>query len=435
MKTKTIIGFSIIFILTSVLLWAQPITAQNCSYAPGLYPNAFSTPKLHWRITNVTDEVVEFGFGSGKFWRAQEGQALTFEIQEIANDELYGLCTIGNLTLPVNDSQIAAELVFSIWPWFPGLISHLDWNTVDQDATDAAATFFMNGSLDITTTSTTKSYVYHQGPWGNQNTTLVYDLGSGILLSAYTEFFFLNDYHLGIEFITLTQTPTSLTTFVFVVIFAVVLMISMFCIIVTRLRSRRTKKRTAAIRVALIAVLAALAIGGNYALSAVPNIELSSVMVFLSGFLFGPIIGALVAFIAMLIYQLWNPWGAFIPPIGLAVIGCTIVIGIVGGILGKAMQGLDYSDSSWFLLPILFGVLLTLFFDLVTNFAYCFTFGIPFIVVLITGLPFMMVHIPSNAILFLLLTQPVTQAVHQLQLNQHAFPQHTIKTKKEDTPA
>ena len=189
-------------------------------------------------------------------------------------------------------------------------------------------------------------------------------------------------------------------------------------------------KRTGAIRVALIAILAALAIGGNYALSAIPNVELSSIMVFLSGFLFGPIIGALVGFIAMLIYQLWNPWGAFLPPIGLAVIGCTILTGIVGGILGKAMQRLDHSDSRWFLLPILFGILLTLFFDLVTNFVYSFTFGTPFIVVLIFGLPFMMAHIPSNAVLFGLLTQPVTKAVHQLQLNQFPHRQHILKTKK-----
>ncbi len=192
-------------------------------------------------------------------------------------------------------------------------------------------------------------------------------------------------------------------------------------------------KRTVTIRVALVAVLAALAIGGNYALSALPNVELSSVMVFLSGFLFGPVIGALVGSIAMIIYQYWNPWGAFIPPIGLAVIGCTIFIGVIGGILGKALQRLDYSDSRWFLLPVLFGILLTLFFDLVTNFAYSITFGIPFIVVLIIGLPFTIVHIVSNAILFGLLTQPVTRAAHHLQWSQFPLRQHTIKTKKENT--
>jgi hypothetical protein len=239
MKNKSVIGLSLVIVLSTGLFWAQPTAAQNTSYAPGLSPNPFNTPKLQWRISNVTDESVEFGFGSGQFWHARVDQALTFDIQEIVNDEVSGIFTIGNLTIPANDSRIAAEIVFSIWPWFPGLVSHLDWNTVDQQATDAAATFFMNGSLDIQTTSTTKSYIYHQGPWGNQNTTLVYALGTGILLSAYTEFFFLNDYHLGIEFIVLTQNPTILATMLFVGFFVIAIIIVAFAFVVARLQRKK----------------------------------------------------------------------------------------------------------------------------------------------------------------------------------------------------
>lgn len=195
-------------------------------------------------------------------------------------------------------------------------------------------------------------------------------------------------------------------------------------------RNSLTPKRSMAIRVALIAVLAAMAIGGNYALSVFPNVELSSVMVFLSGFIFGPFIGAFVGFVSMTIYQLWNPWGAFIPPIGIAVIGCTIIIGIVGGIIGSALKRLPYSDNRWFLLPGVFGVLLTLFFDLVSNFAYSFSFGIPFVIAIITGLPLMMVHIVSNAFLFGLITQPVTQAISQVKANQVLLHEDRIKSKK-----
>jgi hypothetical protein len=239
MTGKLTIGLTLVLFLSVVLLGVQPGTAQTLTYAGGLAPTAFSLPKLHWRITNVTNEIVEFGFGSGTFWQAQPGHTLSFEIQEIANGELHGFFTIGNLTLPANDSRIAAELVFSVWPWFPGLVSHLDWNLVDQAATDAAAGFYLNGSLAIHTTSTTKSYVYHQGPWGNQNTTLVYDINSGILVSAYTEVFFLNDYHLGIEFITLTHNPTSLTTWLFVVSFAVILTVTIFFVVISRLHLKK----------------------------------------------------------------------------------------------------------------------------------------------------------------------------------------------------
>jgi hypothetical protein len=239
MRKRTIATLSFVFVLSTILLCIQPTTAQNGSYATILYPDAFSTSKLHWRITNVTDEVVEFGFGSGTFWHAQAGQELSFEVQVIADDDLTGLLTIGNLTLPANDSRIAAELVFSIWPWFPGLVSHLDWIAVDQAATEAAASFYMNGTLDIQDGASTKTYVYHQGPWGNQNTTLVYDIDSGILLSAYTEFFFLNDYHLGIDFVALTQNPTNLNTLLFLGVFAIVLVIVLFTFVISQHRSKR----------------------------------------------------------------------------------------------------------------------------------------------------------------------------------------------------
>ena len=239
MKTRSILTLSVICILSTILLWAQPTTAQNTPYAPELLPNSFSIPKLHWEITNATAEVVEYGFGSGTFWQAQAGQDLTFEVRENTDNELHGLFTIGNLTLLANDSRIAAELVFSIWPWFPGLVSHLNWNAVDQAANEAAMSFYMNGSLDIQSTATTRSYIYHQGPWGNQNTTLVYDVNSGILLDGYTEFFFLNDYHLGIQFVNLTQKPTSLMTLVFTGILGVAVIILAFSFIIRRKKSRK----------------------------------------------------------------------------------------------------------------------------------------------------------------------------------------------------
>ncbi|MFX0169080.1 MAG: ECF transporter S component [Candidatus Hodarchaeota archaeon] len=184
------------------------------------------------------------------------------------------------------------------------------------------------------------------------------------------------------------------------------------------------------IRVALIAVFAALAIAGNYALSGIPNVELSSIMVFLSGFLFGPLIGAFAGGIAMIIYQLWNPWGAFIPTIGLVVIGCTSFIGIVGGIVGKGLRRLNYADSRWLLLPALFGILLTSFYDLATNFAYSLSFHIPFMIAFFTGLPFMILHILSNAVLFALLTQPITRATYQLQQSQFRLHEDVIETNK-----
>ncbi len=223
-------------LLTLFLLNTQLTSAYVQPYSQDVSPTAFMSPQISWRVKNVSSEPVEYGFGSGTFWSVSENQHITFNIQGITSNEVHGIFTIGNLTLPANDSRIAGELVFSIWPWFPGLVSHLDWAMVDQNAINAA-TGFMEGELEIRTTATTKTYTYHQGPWGNQNTSLTYQLRSGILLEGYTEFFFLNDYHLGIEFIGITWNPTS--AFFFVIIFIVIICLTSLKLIITSYRSRK----------------------------------------------------------------------------------------------------------------------------------------------------------------------------------------------------
>ena len=178
----------------------------------------------------------------------------------------------------------------------------------------------------------------------------------------------------------------------------------------------RTKQRNNGTTIALTAVFAAVAVGGNYALAGIPNVEISSVMVFLSGFLFGITTGSLTGLISMTIFQLWNPWGPFIPPIGVAVIGCTVLIGVVGGVTGRSLNYSEVYTSKWFLGPSMIGVVLTLFYDFVTTFASSITWSMSFSVALIFGLPFMLIHIISNGILFGVLTPPIANVVGNLNL-------------------
>jgi hypothetical protein len=418
LQLRTIINLSILvpLLIGSIL----PIAAQDITtYSDLAIPTPFLTPRLEWVITNVTTEAVEWGWGTGDYWQANAGQRITYIINEIKNDEIHGLLSIGNLTLLTNDSRLAAELTLSIWPWFPGLISHLDWTVVDQNAR-SAATGWMEGTLEIQTTATTKIYTYQQGLFGNQNTTLAYDLQTGLLKAAYTEFYFQKDYHLGIELAEAIKEPSPLT--VTLVEFSLIFVLLIFLIIVVlRFRKKRiaeSKSQFTARKVAFVAIMAATALAGNYALSGIPNVETSSVLVFLSGFLFGPSIGAMVGLITMSIYQFWNPWGAFIPPIGIAVIGSTILTGLIGGLLGKILNSKS-SASAQFLWPAIFGMLSTLFFDTATNYAYSITFGVPFIIALLTGLPFSIIHIMTNGFLFGLLTPPVIHAVEQYQIEQY----------------
>lgn len=175
-------------------------------------------------------------------------------------------------------------------------------------------------------------------------------------------------------------------------------------------------------------MFAAVAVGGNYALAGVPNVEVSSVMVFLSGFLFGITTGTLTGLISMTIFEVWNPWGPFIPPIGVAVIGCTILIGVVGGITGKNLYYAETYDSKWFLGPGIIGVVSTLFYDLVTTFASSVTWGMAFSVALVFGLPFILIHVISNGILFSVLTPSIAKVVGHLHLRTNNLDE-TAKTK------
>ncbi len=204
-------GFLLLLLGGNIMSASAQSTAQ---YSVNVTPSPFVTPVLKWTITNVTERAVGWGWGGDLFWQAQPGQLVVFEIYEFRDDELHGLFTIGNLTLPTNDSRIAGELMFSIWPWFTGLVSHLDWAAVDQAATDSA-TGWMEGNIEIHTSATEKTYTYHQGSFGNQNTTLVYDKNTGVLQAAYTEFFLAEDYHLGLQ---LAQTSLYLTPLALIIL-------------------------------------------------------------------------------------------------------------------------------------------------------------------------------------------------------------------------
>jgi uncharacterized membrane protein len=86
--------------------------------------------------------------------------------------------------------------------------------------------------------------------------------------------------------------------------------------------------------ISLITILAALCVGGSYALIGLPNIKVMDLVVFVTGFVFGASIGAIIGTLTWIVYGTVNPLG-FNLPIWLATIVGEIGFGIVGGILGR----------------------------------------------------------------------------------------------------
>jgi hypothetical protein len=168
------------------------------------------------------------------------------------------------------------------------------------------------------------------------------------------------------------------------------------------------------IRVAMISIFAALAIGSSYALAPLINIELMSVLLFLSGFLYGKYVGGLVGLISSLIYYGWNPFG--IPPLPLYLVCVALMsfIGLIGGFLklSKSYEGKIEFAGKMIWKFALIGFFFTMLFDILTNVVYAyFYYGGNIMLAFVTGFPFMIIHLISNTVIFALLIIPIYNAV------------------------
>jgi len=170
-------------------------------------------------------------------------------------------------------------------------------------------------------------------------------------------------------------------------------------------------------RVSITAIMTALAIVGNYSLVTVPNVELGSIVLFVTAYVFGIQMAVTSTLVMSIIYGSINPWGAFIPEIWFAqVIGWLFVV-TAGALLSNSDPTSLLDRPSGKVIGGV-GAFVTLFFDLVTTIAYSWVFGVPFVIALITGAFFIGVHVGSNAILFGLAIPSLVPALREQLANQ-----------------
>lgn len=154
-------------------------------------------------------------------------------------------------------------------------------------------------------------------------------------------------------------------------------------------------------KICVIAIIVALCIGSNYALVSIPNFKAMDFFVFISGFIFDPLVGASIGILIWLIYGVMNPYG-FVPQVWLATMFSESIYGLAGGVMGRVTSSTNFYSNRFglsFLLGIT-GFFLTFFYDLVTNIVYALAFKIPIGIALIAGVPFALVHELSNTVLF-----------------------------------
>jgi len=184
-------------------------------------------------------------------------------------------------------------------------------------------------------------------------------------------------------------------------------------------------KLTTTKRASIIAILTAACVASNYALVGVLNMKVMDVIVFITGLVFGPIMGITVGFLSWIIYGIINPYG-FSLPILLATAGMETVYGLVGGIMGRNNEGISEESSilSGFKYAII-GFMLTFAYDLVTNLVMAATFGIEWSVALIGGIPWAIAHELSNSILFFIGVIPSVKGIYRV------IPEMKVNVKQE----
>lgn len=152
-------------------------------------------------------------------------------------------------------------------------------------------------------------------------------------------------------------------------------------------------------RVSITAIMTGLALTGNYIFVGIPNVELGSAILFITGYVFGFRISASSALLTAIIFGSINPWGGLIPQIWITQLIGWIYIAFAGSLIGLSGQSATSRLTKDWQLGIV-GAFLTFYFDLLTNLGYAWATGISYWITLLAGLSFMIIHVVSNAIIF-----------------------------------
>ncbi len=161
-------------------------------------------------------------------------------------------------------------------------------------------------------------------------------------------------------------------------------------------------------RLSYAALLVAAGLSGAYAES-IPNFEVLTLTAFVSGLLLGARDGATVGGACMLLYSLLNPYGPAHPLVTAAQVGGEAAAGMAGG----AVRGMHLERRPAALRVAVMAscaLVLTLFFDLITNLAGGWIYG-QMRIMLLAGIPLSLWHVATNLALFVALGAPLLGVV------------------------
>jgi ECF-type riboflavin transporter, S component len=170
--------------------------------------------------------------------------------------------------------------------------------------------------------------------------------------------------------------------------------------------------RARTLKGARIVMLTAIAVSCGYLLIAVPNVELISATVALSGLMLGVTGGLLVGILSMAIFSALNVLGIPYLPIWIAQM---LGMGITGAIFGLARKRIDLNNLRKAIVPlVILGILSTTVYDLLTNLSFPIAISAPLHTwwgYIVAGVPFAITHLISNILVFMFIVPVVFSRV------------------------
>ena len=177
-------------------------------------------------------------------------------------------------------------------------------------------------------------------------------------------------------------------------------------------------------RIALLSTFSALAVVLGYMLAYLPNIELFTLMIFLSGFILGKREGLIVGLLSASIFTFFNPLGASPPPLFIYQLFHYSLTGLSGGLTKDFLSEKEYfhprEDLYIFRVMVIFGIaaaILTFTYDILSTAIGGFLVSISveyFITTYMTGIIFTIVHFIGNILGFVFLLPGLIQLIIKL---------------------
>ena len=177
-------------------------------------------------------------------------------------------------------------------------------------------------------------------------------------------------------------------------------------------------------RIAMTSIFIALSIVLGYMLIYLPNIELITVMIFLSGFILGKKEGIVVGAFSSFIFCFLNPMGSSQLPLLIVQVVYYSLVGLTGaftsGFLEKKSFFNSRDDLYIYQVMVIFaalgGVLTAIYsvFSEMAGYVQISAPGVPFLVYFMIGVPWTILHVVGNILGFVFVLPGLIQIVHTL---------------------